>query len=133
MQHADRKCTFNCLRGRCSPRHCHPHLRNNWYTKRKIVLYNFMKQSFHMKFNEQDMDQFHKFHLSIKTILFVKRYVTISVHKQLCNVKWRSERMKKRKRNYQNIWAASWENQQCGFRTGPTQTDLYKHRKELEA
>ena len=24
----------------------------------------------------------------------------------------------------------SWENQQCGFRTGPTQTDLY--RKELE-
>ena len=25
------------------------------------------------------------------------------------------------------------ENQQCGFRTGPTQTDLYKHIKELEA
>ena len=32
-----------------------------------------------------------------------------------------------------NIWAASWENQQCGFRTGPTQTDLYSHREELEA
>ena len=29
--------------------------------------------------------------------------------------------------------AASWENQQCGFRTGPTQTGLHKHRKELEA
>ena len=26
---------------------------------------------------------------------------------------------------------ASWENQQCGFRTGLTQTDLYRHRKEL--
>ena len=25
------------------------------------------------------------------------------------------------------------KNQQCGFRTGPTQTGLYKHRKELEA
>ena len=25
------------------------------------------------------------------------------------------------------------ENQQCGFRTGPTQTGLYKRRKELEA
>ena len=25
------------------------------------------------------------------------------------------------------------ENQQCGFRTGPIQTGLYKHRKELEA
>ena len=25
------------------------------------------------------------------------------------------------------------ENQQFGFRPGPTQTDLYKHRKELEA
>ena len=32
-----------------------------------------------------------------------------------------------------NIWAASRENQLCRFRTGPTQTDLYKHRKELEA
>ena len=31
------------------------------------------------------------------------------------------------------IRAASWENQQGGFRTGPTQTSLYKHRKELEA
>ena len=31
------------------------------------------------------------------------------------------------------IIAASWENQQCGFQTGPTQTGLYKHRKELEA
>ena len=30
-------------------------------------------------------------------------------------------------------WATSWENQQCGFWTGPTQTALYKHRKELEA
>ena len=29
--------------------------------------------------------------------------------------------------------ATSWEKQQCGFRTGPTQTGLYKHRKELEA
>ena len=29
--------------------------------------------------------------------------------------------------------AASWENHQCCFRTGPTQTDLYKRRKELEA
>ena len=29
--------------------------------------------------------------------------------------------------------AAMLENQQCGFRTGVTQTDLYKHRKELEA
>ena len=29
--------------------------------------------------------------------------------------------------------AASWENQQCGFQTGPTQTGLYKHRKMLEA
>ena len=25
------------------------------------------------------------------------------------------------------------ENQQCGFRPGPTQIDLYSHRKELEA
>ena len=25
------------------------------------------------------------------------------------------------------------ENQQCGFRTGPTQTGLYKHRSRLEA
>ena len=32
-----------------------------------------------------------------------------------------------------NIRAVSWENQQCGFRTGLTQTGLYKHRKELEA
>ena len=32
-----------------------------------------------------------------------------------------------------NNAAASWENQQCGFRTGPTQTGLYKRRKELEA
>ena len=31
-----------------------------------------------------------------------------------------------------NKCAASWENQQCGFRTGLTQTGLYKHRKELE-
>ena len=31
------------------------------------------------------------------------------------------------------ICAASWENQQCCFRTGLTQTGLYKHRKELEA
>ena len=27
------------------------------------------------------------------------------------------------------IRAASWENQQCGFRTGPTQTGLYKQRR----
>ena len=32
-----------------------------------------------------------------------------------------------------NKCAVSWENQQCGFRTGLTQTGLYKHRKELEA
>ena len=32
-----------------------------------------------------------------------------------------------------NIISASWENQQCGFQTGPTQTDLCSHRKELEA
>ena len=25
-----------------------------------------------------------------------------------------------------------WENQPCGFLPGPTQTDLYSHRKELE-
>ena len=31
------------------------------------------------------------------------------------------------------IRAASWENQQCGFRTGPTQTNLYKRRSRLEA
>ena len=29
--------------------------------------------------------------------------------------------------------AASWENQQCGFRTGPTQTGLYSYRSRLEA
>ena len=31
------------------------------------------------------------------------------------------------------IWAASWENQQCGFRTGLTQTDLCKHSRQLKA
>ena len=31
------------------------------------------------------------------------------------------------------ILAASWENQQCGFRTGLTRIDLYSRRKELEA
>ena len=31
------------------------------------------------------------------------------------------------------IWAASWENQQCGFRPGPTQTGLCSHRRWLEA
>ena len=30
-------------------------------------------------------------------------------------------------------WVTSWENQQCGFRTGRTQIGLYKHRQELEA
>ena len=30
------------------------------------------------------------------------------------------------------MWATSWENQQCGFPTGPTQTELYKHRRCLE-
>ena len=38
---------------------------------------------------------------------------------------------------YQNVFTMSVEGsnelQQCGFRTGPTQTDLYSHRKELEA
>ena len=29
--------------------------------------------------------------------------------------------------------AASWENQQCDFRTGLTQTGLYSHRSRLEA
>ena len=31
------------------------------------------------------------------------------------------------------IWAASWENQQRGFRTGSTQISLYSHRSRLEA
>ena len=35
--------------------------------------------------------------------------------------------------NFHINWAASWKNQQCGFRTGPTQTVLYKHRSRLEA
>ena len=35
--------------------------------------------------------------------------------------------------NWWNIRAASWENQQCGFRTGLTQTSLYSHRRLLEA
>ena len=26
-----------------------------------------------------------------------------------------------------------WEIQQCGFRTGQTQTELYKYRRQLEA
>ena len=30
------------------------------------------------------------------------------------------------------IRTASWENQHYGFRTGPTQTELYSHREELE-
>ena len=32
-----------------------------------------------------------------------------------------------------NVRAASWENQQCGFRTGLTQTGLYSYRSRLEA
>ena len=49
-------------------------------------------------------------------------------------------------RKYEDVWqemrnkgsmtkkgAASWENQQCGFRTVPTQTGLYRHRRWLEA
>ena len=32
-----------------------------------------------------------------------------------------------------NNRVASWANQQCGFRTGPTQTGLYSHRNRLEA
>ena len=32
-----------------------------------------------------------------------------------------------------NMWACAWDNQQFGFRPGPTQTGLYKYRKELEA
>ena len=31
------------------------------------------------------------------------------------------------------IWAPSWENQQCGFRSGPTPTEVYSHRRWLEA
>ena len=31
------------------------------------------------------------------------------------------------------IWAVSWENQQFGFWTGPTQIRLYCHRNRLEA
>ena len=34
---------------------------------------------------------------------------------------------------YDNIRACAWENQQCGFRTGLTQTGLHSNRKELEA
>ena len=30
------------------------------------------------------------------------------------------------------IWAALWENQQCGFHTGLTQTELHKHRRWQE-
>ena len=29
--------------------------------------------------------------------------------------------------------AFTWENQQYAFRTGPTQTELYKHKRWLEA
>ena len=32
-----------------------------------------------------------------------------------------------------NVLVVSYENQQCGFRTGPTQTVQYKHRRQLEA
>ena len=32
-----------------------------------------------------------------------------------------------------NIGATSWKNQQCGFRTGLTQTALYSYRSMLEA
>ena len=32
-----------------------------------------------------------------------------------------------------NKWAVSWENQQCGFWTDPTQTRMYSHRSRLEA
>ena len=34
---------------------------------------------------------------------------------------------------YLDIWAASWENQQYGFRTSQTQSEMYKHRRSLEA
>ena len=34
---------------------------------------------------------------------------------------------------YIHKWAVSWENQQCGFRTGPTQIRLYNYRSRLEA
>ena len=34
---------------------------------------------------------------------------------------------------FNNNCAASWENQQFGFRPGPTQTWLYSHRRWLEA
>ena len=31
-----------------------------------------------------------------------------------------------------DIWATTQEYQQCGFQTGPSQTELYKHRRCLE-
>ena len=35
---------------------------------------------------------------------------------------------------YTHLYTCTHEkNQQCGFRTGPTQTELYKHRRWLEA
>ena len=34
---------------------------------------------------------------------------------------------------YKSVWAAMWENQECGFRTSPTPTELYSHRRRLEA
>ena len=40
---------------------------------------------------------------------------------------------KKTMLNYIFIWAASWENQQCGFWPGLTQTRLYSHWRWLKA
>ena len=37
------------------------------------------------------------------------------------------------KKTNPDIQLSTNNDQQCGFRTGRTQTDLYKHRKELEA
>ena len=35
--------------------------------------------------------------------------------------------------NYSDSDSDSWENQQCGFRTGPTQTELYKPQKQARS
>ena len=37
------------------------------------------------------------------------------------------------RRDFEEMYEPFRGKQQCGFRTGPTQTDLYSHRKELEA
>ena len=46
---------------------------------------------------------------------------------------WRHEQGHYDEHGKVNIWAASWENEQCGFWTGPIQIRLYSHRSRLEA